>query len=134
MILTALGASFSETELAKVMGSYSFGTPASRVTRLETLGYDVQFGSLTVAELQTGLSVGMPAIVFVRADFLPWADFAGFHALVLVGLIEGEFVLLDPASDAQEKRLSLDGFLFAWEEFDNLAAIIWPLEAARGGS
>ena len=55
---------------------------------------------------------------------LPWSDFAGFHALVLIEITLTDVAVLDPASDTGPSRLGLDGFLMAWEEFDCLAAVI----------
>lgn len=44
MVLAALGDEHTEAQLASVMGSYEFGTPANRVTRLSKLSYTVQSG------------------------------------------------------------------------------------------
>ncbi len=124
MVLAAMGDERTEEQLAAVMGSYEFGTPASRVTRLTDLGYKVQFSPSSLGELQTCLVQGQFPIVFVRADMLSWADFGGFHALVLVEVTPTDVSLLDPALEDGPTRLSTDGFLLAWEEFDRLAAII----------
>jgi hypothetical protein len=124
MVLASLGDEYSEAKLAKAMGSFEFGTPASRVTRLDKLGYQVKFGPSSLKELQTCLEQGLFPIVFVYADFLPWADFEGFHALVLAEVTTTDVALLDPALDNGPTQLSIDGFLLAWEEFDSLAAVI----------
>jgi len=124
MVLAALGDERTEEELVATLGSYEFGTPASRVPRLTELGYQVQFGPTSLEELQACLKRGLFPIVFVRADLLPWADFEGFHALVLVAIGPKEVALLDSTLDSGPSRLSRDGFLLAWEEFDCLAAII----------
>ena len=124
MVLAAMGAKYTEQRLATVLGSYEFGTPASRVTRLTKLGYQVQFGPFTLDELQFHLEYDLLPIVFVRADLLPWADFGGFHALVLSEVTPTGVALFDPALDTGPTRISRDGFLIAWEEFDCLAAII----------
>ncbi|MGD9099817.1 MAG: hypothetical protein PVF45_05000 [Anaerolineae bacterium] len=119
-----MGDERTEVQLATVLRSYEFGTPASRVTRLGELGYQVQFGPSSLKELQTQLARNLFPIVFVRADLLPWADFGGFHALVLTEVTVTNVALLDPALDDGPVRLARDGFLLAWEEFDRLAAII----------
>jgi ABC-type bacteriocin/lantibiotic exporter with double-glycine peptidase domain len=124
MVLAALGDERSEAELAAVMESYDFGTPANRVTRLEKLNYRVKFGPSSLEELRVYLEQGFFPIVFVYAGFLPWAKFEGFHALVLTQVTPTEVMLLDPALDEGPSQLSLDGFLMAWEEFDSLTAII----------
>ncbi len=124
MVLAALGDERTEAQLAAILGSYEFGTPAGRVTRLSGLGYRVQFGPSSLDELQLDLESGLFPIVFVRADLLPWADFSGFHALVLTAVTSTDVVLHDPALDSGPTRLTVDGFLLAWEEFDCLAATI----------
>ncbi|MCP4424392.1 MAG: hypothetical protein GY803_07875 [Chloroflexi bacterium] len=145
MVLATLGRHYrySEAELAQTMGSYSFGTPASRITQLRSLGFHVRYGSMMLAELreelhqetlphaamtsielQEALHQGTPPIVFVLADFLPWADFTGFHALVLAGMTDTHVWLHDPALEDGPTQLSIDGFLLAWEEFDRKAAVI----------
>jgi hypothetical protein len=62
--------------------------------------------------------------VFVDAQFLPWADFHGFHAIVVDAVDADEIALLDSASDVAPQLLSKDGFLIAWEEFDRRTAVI----------
>lgn len=124
MIMAALGDERSEIEWAKALESYEFGTPSSRVKLLEKLGYYVRYGEFSLAELQGYLSNQIFPIVFVSADMLDWAEFRGFHALVLVEITEIDVALLDPALGNGPTRLSIDGFLMAWEEFDTLTAII----------
>jgi ABC-type bacteriocin/lantibiotic exporter with double-glycine peptidase domain len=124
MVLASFGAKYSEAKLATVLGSYEFGTPSSRVQRLSKLRYHVQYRVFSLEELQASLKQGLYPIVFVDADFLPWADFSGFHALVLVEITSSEVVLFDPAQEEAPSRLLLDGFLAAWEEFNYRAAVI----------
>ena len=124
MALAALGQPYTETELAQVMGSYPFGTPANRTTRLQTLGCQVRYQAMTLAELQQITQQTLTPVVFVLADFLPWADFTGFHALVLAGFTKDQVWLHDPALSDGPVQLSIDGFLLAWEEFDRRAAVI----------
>ncbi len=57
MVLAAMGDDFSEERLAAQLGSYEFGTPASRVTRLRRWGYRVEFGLSTIDDLQTQLEL-----------------------------------------------------------------------------
>jgi hypothetical protein len=62
--------------------------------------------------------------VFVAADFLPWADFSGFHALVLVGITDSEVSVMDPALEEGPTPMTIDAFLLTWEEFDCRVAVI----------
>jgi ABC-type bacteriocin/lantibiotic exporter with double-glycine peptidase domain len=124
MVLAALGDVRNEHAIANVLGSYPFGTPASRVTRLAQWAYQVQFGAFSIDELRDAVQQHHSPIVFVRADVLPWADFGGFHAVVLVEITTDAVLLLDPALETGPTRLAMDYFLLAWEEFDHLTAII----------
>ncbi len=111
MVLAALGADYSEAKLAQTMGSYPFGTPSSRAVRLQTLGCQVRYGTMTLPELRLFLQQGLTPIVFVSADFLDWADFTGFHALTLVGITDTLVWLHDPALPDGPRQLSIDGFM-----------------------
>ena len=125
MVLSALGNECSEAQVATLLGSYEFGTPASRIERLNEWGYQVQYGRFSFEQLEDALAYGRFLIVFVRADVLPWADFGGFHALVLVRVTPDFVFVNDPVLDDGPSRLPTDYFLLAWEEFDCLAAVIY---------
>ena len=124
MVLATLGDERAEADWAALLDSYDFGTPSHRVKLLVQAGYQVEYGRFSLNQLQASLDRGLCPIVFVRADLLPWADFSGFHALVLIECTPTDVALLDPAQDRGPTWLSKDGFLIAWEEFDCLAAII----------
>lgn len=124
MVLAARGDRRSEAELAALLGSYAYGTPASRVTRVKQLGYAVEYGSVALAQLRAAVAGGQPAIVFASAEWLPQLDFDGFHAFVLTAVSDQQVTLLDPACVNGPTRLSVDAFLLAWEEFDSRAAVI----------
>jgi hypothetical protein len=71
MVLAAMGSERSEKDVAGILRSYEFGTPASRVTHLAEWGYFVQCGPSSLEQLQTHLERSLLPIVFVRADMLP---------------------------------------------------------------
>ena len=64
MVLGSLGGDFAEAHLAHVMGSYWFGTPASHVLRLSSLGYRVTYERASFEQLRVYLSRQVPCIVF----------------------------------------------------------------------
>jgi hypothetical protein len=125
MVLAALGDKRSERAIANLLDSYPFGTPASRVTRLSQWGYHVRYGSFSLDELRDHIEPRRFPIVFVRADVLPWADFGGFHAVVLATITDDGVNLLDPALATGPTQLAMKYFLLAWEEFDCLAAVVF---------
>lgn len=125
MVLAALGDDRSEAQLARLMGTRYYGTPASRIMRLERWGYRVEYGPSSLETLQRHLAQGLLSIVFVAAEFLTWTDFEGLHALVLIEVTAAEVVVLDPSVDHGPSRSAIDGFLAAWEEFDFRAAVVF---------
>lgn len=124
MVLAGYGDQLSEAKCAELLESYEFGTPASRVLLLSKRGYQVQYESLLLEDLSDALKNGLFPIAFVQADFLPWSDFTGFHAVVVVNIAGEQVYLHDPAQNEGNTPIHTDGFLMAWEEFDTKAAII----------
>lgn len=124
MVLASFNDQRSETELSAILKSYEFGTPAYHIRYLDQIGYSVEYRVFTLDELAGYPPQGLFPIVFVHAGMLSWADFNGFHALVLIEITSEDVVLLDPSLSHGPTRLSLDGFLAAWEEFDRQAAVI----------
>ncbi len=124
MALAAFGDERTEADLAIVLGSLGFGTPAKQIIRLSRLGYIIQYDSFDLVQLKIALDKGYQIIAFVSADFLPWADFAGFHAVAIVSVTNADVFINDPALSDGPTQITHNGFLLAWEEFDNKAALI----------
>lgn len=64
MVLASFGDERTESELAVILESYEFGTPANRVTHLEELSYRVEYGTFSLDELRNRLKQGSRVIVF----------------------------------------------------------------------
>jgi ABC-type bacteriocin/lantibiotic exporter with double-glycine peptidase domain len=124
MVLLYLGLDVSEARLAQMLGTRTFGTPAGNIVRLEKLGVRIKFGSFSESALRHHLHNGIPCIVLVQTESLPYWSDETYHAVVLVGLTEDTAYLNDPATDVVPQAVSLQAFLLAWAEFDNLAAVI----------
>jgi ABC-type bacteriocin/lantibiotic exporter with double-glycine peptidase domain len=125
MVLAAYGDERSEAELARLLGTEDFGTRARNITRLERLGYRVTYGTLSVADLQDALRIGRHVIAFVQAGFLSWPGFDGLHAMVVVEFLSEEVVAIhDPSEATGPRQVALNEFLLAWEEFDNMGAVL----------
>jgi hypothetical protein len=124
MVLAALGNEVSQDRIARLLGSYEFGTPASRVRRLEEWGYHLHYGPASLDDVRLALDQGWHPILFVRADLLPWADFGGFHALVVDRLTDEAAYVLDPALADGPTEITLNWLMLAWEEFDCLLAVV----------
>jgi ABC-type bacteriocin/lantibiotic exporter with double-glycine peptidase domain len=128
MVLSYFGFDATETQLAQLMRTRSIGTPARNVRYLNTLGFNTNFGPTTLSQLHENLLNGLPSIVFVSTDALPYHDEAGFHAVVVVGLTEEKVYLNDPASDIVPQIVPIEHFMLAWSDFDYLHATISSID------
>ncbi len=100
--------------------------PARNVRRLSSLGVTVSFGSTTLSQLRQNLLDGIPSIVFVSTEVLPYHDRVSFHAVVIVGLSEETVYINDPAFEAAPQAIPMGYFMLAWSDFDYLYATIKP--------
>lgn len=124
MVLAYLGHNLTEANVAKILRSRSFGTPAPNVRYLETLGLSVTFGVMSLSRLRAYMESNIPCIVFVQSGDLPYSESEGFHAIVVVGLDEQIVYINDPASDVAPQSVPLDYFMLAWSEFEYECAVI----------
>jgi predicted double-glycine peptidase len=124
MVLEFLGHSHPETELARHLGTQSFGTPAPNLRRLEKMGFSVVYESGTLSILQDHLQLGIPCLVFVQTGDLPYWQENTSHVLVAIGVDNDNLYVNDPAFDLAPQIILLDFFLLAWSEFDHRYAII----------
>ena len=124
MVLGYLGDDVTEAHLAQVMGSYWYGTPASRVRRLSSLGYQVTYEQTTLDQLRVYLDRQVPCIVFLRTGGLSYWDEDVPHAVVLAGIENTKVYLHDPAMDSGPTIVDLEAFLLAWSEMAYYCATI----------
>lgn len=127
MLFEYWGRHSSETETARYLETKSFGTAITNVIRIRRLGYQVDFGSLTQEQLETYLISGKPVMARVWTDMLDYWDTATSHVVVVVGFDDTYVYLNDPGFGEFPQRVLWDGFLAAWAEFDETAAVIYPL-------
>lgn len=126
MVLAYLQHPAVESRIAQLFGGDELGTPSSRVVRLQQWGFRVTYGSTNLQQLQAWLAQGIPPIAFVNTQFLDyWAENTP-HAVVIVGIDEEHVYLNDPAFELVPQIASLDGFLAAWIERDEVTAVIVP--------
>jgi len=113
-VLAALGAEYSEEELAQACNTEPAGARLrDAATAARSLGFDALFMAGTTFESLLGwLDQDVPMIVSVAADELAYGAMGG-HAIVVCGIEQGEVVAVDPAIGDQ-RRLPLDTFLRAW--------------------
>jgi len=126
MALAYLGISCSQDDLARRLGVRPhLGAPSSCLLRLRSAALDVIYTAGDLEDLATWLDQGLPVLVFVQADQLPyWRGQQFQHAVVVLGLDTQAVYLLDPAADATPMRVLRGDFMLAWDEMDCVYAII----------
>ena len=125
MVLGYWRRNFSELEMARYLGAKDFGTPITNVERLRKMGYQVDFGSLTPDKLTTYLLASQPVIARVWTDMLGYGENPTPHVVVVVGFDATHVYLNDPALSTPQHPVIWNGFLAAWAEFDETAAVIY---------
>jgi len=89
-----------------------------------THGLRVEIGRGTLELLRSKLELGLPSVVLVHTAFLDYWTESTRHAVVVVGLDDEHAYLNDPAFESAPQTVSLDGFLTAWIEMDQISATI----------
>jgi len=124
MVLAYWQSPVLESTVSKLFEAGELGTPASRVLRLEKWGFKVTYGSASLPELRAWLEKGIPPITFVKTQFLDYWIVPTPHAVVVVGINDDKIYLNDPAFDSAPQISSLNGFLAAWVEMNEMVAVI----------
>ncbi|MEM7345060.1 MAG: C39 family peptidase [Chloroflexota bacterium] len=127
MVLAHWGQSYSEADLAVMLDAKPYGVPISNIKHLQQHGYQVEFGSLTIEQLQSHLLAGHPIIARVWTIMLDyWPDEVTSHVVVVVGFDETDIYLNDQTLSKAPQLIVWNGFLAAWAEFDEMAAVVYP--------
>ncbi|MFZ1755680.1 MAG: C39 family peptidase [Caldilineaceae bacterium] len=126
MVLAYYGIGRSQRQLATLLSVRpNLGTPASTIQRIQSRTISVEYGSATLTKLTEATQNGLPVIAFIQAAELPrWRDQYFQHAVVIVGVEAGTVYLLDPASESSPDAVSEGDFMLAWDEVENLCAIV----------
>ena len=127
MALAYAGDLRPEWELIELLGiDPSYGAPASRLLRLERLGYQVLYDSVSLSLLRSAFQRNIPPIVLLKTGFLGYWSENVSHACLLAGITETAIFLHDPWLAIGPVEVTLTEFLAAWTEMDYLAAIVAP--------
>ena len=124
MLTAYLGRPISQQHLARLFDTQDFGTPASRIRRLDQLGFSVIYESGSVPLLWHQIESGVPCIVFVWTGDLPYWSVSTPHAIVVIAITDDAVWVNDPAFDAAPQKVPLGDFELAWSEFDYRCAVI----------
>jgi ABC-type bacteriocin/lantibiotic exporter with double-glycine peptidase domain len=126
MVLAHHGHIVLEADFRQLLDTKPSGTPARNLSRVATLGFDVQLASSNLAGLRAALASGLPPIVFLDTGTLEYWSVDCAHVAVIVGIDDTLVYLNDPFFDRAPQQASLAGFLQAWAANGHLAAIIRP--------
>jgi uncharacterized protein YvpB len=124
MVLAYTGRNLSEAALAEQLKTRDFGTPLSNALRLKQWRLVVEVGSITENRLKTEMLEGRPVIARVWTAMLNYWEVETSHVVVVVGFDDWGVYVNDPAADTWPIRISWDGFLAAWFEFNQTVVII----------
>ncbi|MBX3049893.1 MAG: C39 family peptidase [Caldilineaceae bacterium] len=126
MVLAYYGIGRSQRQLSTLLSVRpNLGTPASTIQRIQSRTISVEYSSATLTKLTEATQNGLPVIAFIQAAELPcWRDQYFQHAVVIVGVEAGTVYLLDPASKSSPDAVSEGDFMLAWDEVENLCAIV----------
>jgi ABC-type bacteriocin/lantibiotic exporter with double-glycine peptidase domain len=116
----------SESKLANLLGTQSFGTPAPNIRRLEQSGFLITYESGALSIIESHLDKNIPSLVFVQTGDLPYWDENTAHVIVAIGMNETTIFVNDPAFKDAPQAIPIDDFLLAWSEFDYRYALIQP--------
>lgn len=125
MVLDHQGRRHTEAEVRRVLGARTFGTPSFAVKRLSQWQVEVTYREWSIAQVLDALDAAHPIIIFVRTAFLDHWEQDVAHAVVLIGYEEDQhFWLHDPALPNGPTKVSWQGVLAAWAEFDYRGAAL----------
>ena len=103
-----------QADVARWLGTRGIGTPSSRIQQLAGRGFEVAYGTGSLAELDSWIAQGVPCILFVRTGELPYWQLDTPHAVVLAGLDSNRAYLFDPAVETAPVTVSSSDLMLAW--------------------
>ena len=126
MMLAAIGISVEYHQLQMLLGLTDSGIPYSRLRLLIQLGPNLQVSLQqgTLQHLKNAIDAGTPPAIFVFTGELPYWTARVYHAVVLVGYTETDFLIHDPAFAHAPQVASIGDVDLAWLEYDTYFAVI----------
>lgn len=126
MAMDYLGVIRSQEHLARLLKTVPFvGAPARNIRLLASQEVAVVFEEGTLDELGHWLRQSVPVIAFIQAGELPYWQGEQFqHTVIVTGIDDDLVQLLDPDVGPGQISVPVDEFLLAWDEIDNLYAVL----------
>ena len=117
MVLQYLQVPFQYETLVELLETKFYGTPFSKIRKLETMGLHVSVGDWGgIQTLAQHLATGLPILANVNTKELPYWNREASHVVLIIGLEADTIVVHDPAFDEMPKYIALQEFLLAWDE------------------
>jgi ABC-type bacteriocin/lantibiotic exporter with double-glycine peptidase domain len=124
MALAHLDITVPQKALNRLLELTPAGIPVSRLVRLDRYGVRVELLRGTLDDLIHAIDQGVPPIVFVRTDPLPYWSLDTQHALLISGYDGDDLLINDPAFPTAPQQVGAASFCLAWDEFDNRYAVL----------
>jgi ABC-type bacteriocin/lantibiotic exporter with double-glycine peptidase domain len=114
-----------QDDVARWLGTRGVGTLSSRIVRLNRHGFEVYYGTGSLAALESWLAQELPCILFVRTgDLLPYWRVDTPHAVVVAGVEVDQVAMFDPGLSMAPAIVSTGNLLLAWSHFDYTYAVL----------
>ena len=128
MVLSFIGIEQSEAALRRILRIEERGTPIDNIDYLESEeNLKVIKDNLTLGELKQYLDQGVPVIVSLWTEYLPYWNKNSAHAVVVVGYEEDGLWVNDPKHPDAPKKIMEKAFMEAWDLFEYFGVVILTL-------
>lgn len=116
----------SQRRTGRILRTSRFGTPSSRIQRLDRHGFDIIYRTGSLEDLHEWMAQQVPCILFVDTSELPYWEVATRHAVVLAGLTNQHAFLFDPYFETVPQTILVGDLMLAWSPFDYAYAVLRP--------
>jgi ABC-type bacteriocin/lantibiotic exporter with double-glycine peptidase domain len=125
IVLRHLGSDFSEAEIGVACKTTERGTDQNEAAEgLATLGFNtISLEGVAFEDMNRFVSRGLPVIVFLSIQHLPYGGQVGTHAVVVNGFEDDYVSFVDPAR-GEEIEINKNTFLGAWDERGRIGLVI----------
>ena len=114
-----------QDDVALWLNTRGIGTPSSNIQRLTRYGFDVFYGSGSLAAVDQWMLRQLPPILFVRTgDLRPHWKIDTPHAVVIAGNDEESVALFDPGLPFAPTTVKTGNLMLAWSYSDYACAVI----------
>jgi len=131
MALLQWGIQTTQKQLASLLNIRpGFGTPFSSIRAITRYGVDLQIFSWQGIEvlkksLDTPNAIAIAAIVTIPA-FVGWSQRSTQHVVLVTRVDSATVTYHDPALFTGPVQISVDEFMLAWIEMDEMVAVLQP--------